>query len=215
MLNSGDGRCGAWADLFRQMIKVQGIDMHDGIGLKPNDPPYVDEPSTRTITPPEQQAILGEIDIEYPGNVGREIPYNVFHFLVKNWGDLSVGDFIELPSVMGLPFTAENYSIAQSDLGLSGIAGQGPGAGVPDPRSIFPNHAIVAYNSKLYDPSYGVKYNSSSSVGYIEFENESLDAALGTIVRVQLTATDAKWFYYVSTLNNDVTLQLENFTTPY
>ena len=220
MLHTGDGRCGAWARLFREMIKVQGIALensvtHKGLLIIPDGGAQLPvPPGILPMTASQIMAVYDAVTMEYPGSTSV-IPVQGQHFLVKNWGNVSLGEFIELPAAQDFPATLPNYEIAKSDYGLSGINGQGSGVGVVDPRSIFVNHAIVNYNGKLYDPSYGVKYNSNGSTGMIALENASLDAAQGTIVRVQLTPRDAKWFFYVSKLNNPTVQDILGYLQPY
>ena len=48
-----------------------------------------------------------------------------------------------------------------------------PGQGTANPReSIWPNHAVVEYNGKVYDPSYGLEYAEGQRDGSVTvFQN--------------------------------------------
>jgi len=138
LLKYGDGRCGAWADFFKDMIKVQGIFNINKV--------YVEPPMISNI----QQLRL---DIKnYLGEGKYEV---VPIFYVKNWDLSSLNPF--------------------NPIDKSGIPGQGNN----DPKSDFTNHAIVEFNNKYYDPSYG----SGPFDSRIDWEDSSIEGFGAYIIK--------------------------------
>ena len=118
--------------------------------------------------------------------------------MVKNWGNISQGQFIPLTG-------ANNIAEARSHPGLPGILGQG---NVQDPRSIFANHAVVKYNGKLYDPSYGKSYLNLNMGSY---EDASIDAVRGVIVKILFNSGTYRYYYWVEDDNNPSISELQIF----
>ncbi len=216
LLSDGDGRCGAWAQFFIQIIKIQGITGSHLVALYPKGgglPYYI-----TSLTSNEKKKAMDAVKAKYPGKSGsiymeynhflvkndmnfNDITWDAFiymeynHFLVKNWGGVSNGDLIELPLAYNKPDDNDGYETAKSDFGKTGISGQG---NVPEPRSIFLNHAVVFYGNKTYDPSYGKKYDE---LGIGKLEQASCDAVKGCIIRVAHSQNDKKFYFYVLSKN--------------
>ena len=94
-------------------------------------------------------------------------PNSSYGFLVKNWGFSSPGTGTYPYDVH---LTPGPY---QGAIQLVGIKGQGN----DDPRSWFTEHAVISYDTKVYDPSYGKSYTSTAFLGSGtgSFEAEALD----------------------------------------
>ncbi len=178
LLRYEDSRCGAWANLFRDMILVQGIPSVDLVNVDWHNPLsgsdanqlssdlntfFAGEPNTSQfsfIEPfPRSNQILGIL-------------------LVKSWDfTSSIGPtggsggnnkfFIHETDPNGVASItiANGNSIRAAE--LNGI----PGQGNPDPQSFFVNHAMVKYDGSYFDPSYGSPPQSSGN----DWENASLD----------------------------------------
>ena len=124
-----DGRCGAWAEFFKDVLLIQGITSQVA---EVDAPPIVDM-------------------VKLTADVNAFLPLATYNiqplFFVKKWNLAGAN-----------PFNSGD---------LKGVAGQSN----PDPRSIFDNHAIVLYNGKYYDPSYGTGPFASK----VLWEDASLD----------------------------------------
>ncbi len=94
LLNTGDGRCGAWGDFFDDCLLVQGISGQLYSGIYTKDKEFEDEPG-----------------VIYKGHA-----------------------FVVDPDLEG--------------------------QGATDPPNDFKDHCVVRYNGKIYDPSYGKKYDN-------------------------------------------------------
>ena len=160
LLRYEDGRCGAWADFMLQMLKVQGIDSKIG-GIYPIKKLY--EGSI------EYTNFLAKVDLFY----GVEKLNFIIHlltakngvefipdcFFVKEWNFLNNSPFYlwdyeyepyKLNTPPGPILLSNNNMLKQ--VNLLGTSSQNNS----DPQSTFKDHAVVIYNEKLFDPSYGL-----------------------------------------------------------
>lgn len=163
----GDGRCGGWADLLRQMLLVHGIPS----SMKEVDPPEI----VRIVSGVKKGFLTANAQKKFDADVKRWSPWpkttvvNVEPvFFVKFW-DLSKAN----------PFLIHDKP---------GAPGQGHDnqEGHDNPKSDFTNHALVVYqtsaqNSLIYDPSYGTGPFKSM----IEWEDASLDG-YGAVVNLPM-----------------------------
>jgi hypothetical protein len=117
LLESGEGRCGAWARAFKDALGVEGIES-TVVGLKPTCEPCL--------------------------------------MLVKNW------KFGKPESGLTFPYSA---SAVTDQLGV-------PAQGVRNPPSAFTDHAVVRFDSSIYDPSYGA---GPFTGGLLEYQKASID----------------------------------------
>ena len=116
--------------------------------------------------------------------------------LVKNWQGLTPGQFILLHEEA----IADEYNayVAFSADGDQGVAGQGE---VVDPNSIFFNHAVVYYGSKIYDPSYGIAHSSQNLSNY---EDSSLHGTKSIVFRRNTPLGSSTWNYYLYIVSPNV-----------
>jgi hypothetical protein len=136
LLQGGQGQCSAFAHLFLDLMKTQGIaGSTDGMAIK-------------------YSLVQYSVDTTNGG------------FLVKNWkfsdagGVSGVADYpyLNLPPLDGSSLIGDHsYNWGYADVtDQPGI----PGQNSTNPASFFNNHQIVKIGSSYYDPSYGVTYTS-------------------------------------------------------
>ena len=137
--------------------------------MKTVNPPENDVPGTSTTNPPSfytaaQTKLQNDTNTYLPSGAYEVVPI----FYVKNW---------DLSTALTAPF---------SPVRNTGVAGQGNA----DPRAEFDNHAIVEYNGKDYDPSYGSPVSNSRT----SWEDASLDGYGGYITN-SATHIEYKWIW--------------------
>ena len=164
LLSIGDGRCGAWANFLYDALQVDGITST----VETVNPPENNVPGT-SGSPPSlytaaQTKLTADITAYLPSGTYQVIPI----FYVKSWN---------LSTYSTAPF---------SPVRNTGVAGQGNA----NPRAEFDNHAIVEYDGKDYDPSYGSPVFSSR----VSWEDASLDG-YGAYVINSATGTEYKWIW--------------------
>ncbi len=165
-----DGRCGSWADFFRLVGETQGIPNVKGVRIEwqENTPKIVRGGNTY---PGMTDANINLLNADFKNKFGSQqtLPSVIgssANIYVKNWCFTSGRSFYlyeKTPSITMIGTTSLN------PCENTGIAAQSNS----DPKSEFPNHAIVEYNAKFYDPSYGTDNNSTRNAN--EWENVSLD----------------------------------------
>ena len=131
LLASCDGQCGAWAKLFIDIRKVQGIDDKD------------------------EYVVFSPIP---PQGVSRDyVGFLVKNWTFSGTGRSGYSDYPYLNVLSDTDFiSSTEYQWKYSDVSdATGIAGQGN----ENPASLFNNHQVVI-DGKYYDPSYGVQYSS-------------------------------------------------------
>ena len=196
LLEFEDGRCGAWADFFNDMIKVQGI---PGSEISEVNWNYILNSTDFSRFTSEVVAFFGsEVSsfayepYTYAGTTGAYA-----QFLVKNWILSPTENFVisefDMNFIDTIVLVNGNEIIARKD---TGAVLQGN----PDPRSEFNNHAIVKYRTDYYDPSYGTDVRISSN----DWENHALDgfSAKGRYIKVVGGLTieyDVLWIGYLNT----------------
>lgn len=200
LLTTGDGKCGAWREFLLQCIRVQNIDGVNEVLMFPNGEEGNPNSAGTLMSQNEIDAVKLAVDINFPVNLAKDVPIPIWNFLVKNWYGIQVGDII--PLLYDHPNTIPSYEIAVSQPGDAGVLGQG---NVPEPKSIFSNHAILFYeNSNImeggttYDPSYGKSY---AGLGISEFEDHSVVAVQGCVVWVKKADATTGHYFYVTGLN--------------
>ena len=130
LLAEGDGQCGAWANFFIDMRKVQGIDSPDEyVTIRPAPPSGIPQQYARLLCKNWNFAGIGSSgSVVYPYLNLPDTPY---------LGDAQYfWKFAEVTDAMGMP-----------------------GQGNPNPASFFQNHQVFI-DGEYYDPSYGVKHSS-------------------------------------------------------
>jgi hypothetical protein len=108
-----------------------------------------------------------------PDYNGDGLPNDNFRamFFVNDWVFPNDRSFYGLKNSIIVPKTVLPNFVTLPAADDTGI----PGQNNPDPRAYFENHAIVKYNGKYYDPSYG----SSGPIDAAPWETSSL-AGFGT-----------------------------------
>jgi hypothetical protein len=134
LLTHGDGQCGAWAKLFLDMRKVQGIaDTDEYVIFLPIPPPGIPQ--------------------EYVGFIVKNWTFTG----VGSSGHTNY-PYFNLPDNPFIGTSSYNWRFAEVNE-ANGI----PGQGNPNPASMFNNHQVVI-SGEYYDPSYGVKYQSLDDI---------------------------------------------------
>jgi hypothetical protein len=189
-LRDGDASCGTWAKFMIACLDAQGISGHTTAAVETNDltasdrvrattdykaqygisnSVYYNSPTSGTKnypsnppTPPLRPLAAGDIILEFETNNDT----NDGIFFVKTLS-LGTNKFIPIPA---------------NDAGFPGSSSVAQGNA--NARAWFGNHALVKYDGKYYDPSYGKgPYNSK-----IEWENDSLER-FGGIVKALKVVT--------------------------
>ena len=163
LLAIGDGPCGAWAQLFRnslrmhgdiggQVVKIESVRGSKYEGFAVNDWELIGSGSGTDPNYPYRNFL--RLDGKMWDKVGGEYKYL--------WHGNPAPEFTD----------------------LSGTPGQGP---VSNPQSLFENHQLVKIDNKYYDPSYG----TGPWDGLVEWEDGSI-AAYITADTSKLGHTDAR-----------------------
>jgi hypothetical protein len=137
LLANGDGECYAWAQLFLDMLLINGV-------VQSND--YLNITSHNPSTLQTQGFLVQNWLI--PDGTGHGIRYN------HNYTFANV-----INGTYGQNLIKNNqYNFVYQDVihNQPGLAGQGG----TDPASIFGNHQVDYIDGTYYDPSYGVTYSS-------------------------------------------------------
>jgi hypothetical protein len=121
VLRHKDGRCGGWANFFKDSLAIHGIGS-----------------TIVTVQHVSSGALLLVSNWTFVGNGNSGDSNWPWKFVIKYDSTGSSGKFL----------TNDQGSEVRDDPGI-------PAQGNDDPQAIFTNHAIVEYNGKLYDPSYG------------------------------------------------------------
>jgi hypothetical protein len=200
LLLLGDGRCGAWAKLFIDLLRTQGIsgselvlvtwtlDRYSG-----GDIPVLDTGSYFDFL---DDAITSGLSI-VPSSLKEAI------FFVKKW------------KIVGRTFTDSYYNpltprLFDDPLAINDETGL-DAQGSHNPWSRFSDHAIVRYNGKLYDPSYGSSISSSLS----DWEAKSIDG-FGTLVSTLISGGGVKDKFWFKKDNADTITDMLSLTVvPY
>jgi hypothetical protein len=150
LLKNGEGRCGAWARFFIDMLCIQGItsaridNMSRSINYMIPQSELTDVVTMLSSDANSAGLSCGPVTIEYL----------VSFMLIKNW---------QIPNADAqffqgswTDFDEENFHLVgtfgnSNDVALEGVKAQGN----DDPTSIFRDHSIVKYGNAYYDPSYG------------------------------------------------------------
>ncbi len=171
LLRYENGRCGAWARFFDDIIKSQGIigsqisvvTWPDGVGPLEFSLPT----DINNFFGAHANSVKYDPSFDFQGN-----PYLAAEFFVNNWNFSSNKFYLwdrewmpyNLPT-NPVPLPPPNTNI------LTYAPSNGASAqGNDNPMSTFADHGIVKYNNKYYDPSYGTSAQSSKN----DWENVSL-----------------------------------------
>ncbi len=146
-----DGRCGAWTRFFEEMLKVQGLlpETHfTHIQIKwRSDYHLISEDFTSLDA---DKITVGIPSCYQDYSVGVDI--QPAYFFINNWFKPEPHSFHAVTIVGG---GDQDITIADD---IDGLAAQA----MANPRSYFADHALVKFNNKYYDPSYGSLYNNST-----------------------------------------------------
>jgi hypothetical protein len=196
LLKYGDGRCQAWAYLFLEIMRTQGINgvTLQSIQWKNNE--NLDETAANALT-----SDLSTSDLVVNTSI---IKTNLkAYFFIKNWGE-SADRF-----VLGNSNYYPELQVAEGD--LNGLGGQN----TVNPWSAFYNHLLVEYNGTIYDPSYG-STPSSSTQGW----QDNNVAYLGTEIRArqrEVRNSPLQKYFWLKPINlsDIINKKLEPYQYPY
>ncbi len=158
----GDAKCREWSLLFNDMIRLQGISS--------SRITVVQYTSNGGFTTDLLAQLQGDIETVFDPCNGfwfqNQFPLQTALF-VKNYDFNENIKFYASPDSPDEHLTCQNYPITYPF--LNGIAAQG--VNNEDPPSNFLDHAIVRFNGKYFDASYGsLPFNNK-----LEYEHGSLD----------------------------------------
>jgi len=166
----GDGRCGAWAQLFAGTLAVHGITSQNNIyQIWPDYSGLVWPPLG--YTPPSGFM---------PPSFGNPAVWQHALLLIKDWNfPLGIGPFTNT-AAGSPPYTSDAYQWQTSQVTEGSTF---PAQGNLNPLSLFRNHIVVrvpAANNKLYDPSYGVIYDNINHFKSAAVDGMGYDSNDGT-----------------------------------
>jgi hypothetical protein len=176
LLKFEDGRCGAWADFFVDMLKSHGI--NEAVVSEITWNSKILDPVKKSLRDAEKLSFFGTqstfVDPEFLGS-GFEDQALMFikNYNIENTVDFNVFDSEYLPNV-------GDFTNASKTLLNSNVLKLAPSTGVKaqgndDPQSAFINHAVVKFTysngaSRYFDPSYGTPIIKTQN----EWENGAL-----------------------------------------
>jgi hypothetical protein len=177
LLRYENGRCGSWANFFRDMILVQGISNSAGpqlVAVFYQPPNMADFFSTFSLNCLAFFGYAPSTDFSTPVFIHAETQptffVNNFNFTSRSF--YKFHNEYEPLNHQDLPLNTTPVTVPP---GTSSVLEFAPQNGSPaqynsNPQSTFSDHGIVKYNNKYYDPSYGSLICSSAN----QWENISL-----------------------------------------
>lgn len=159
LIKTGDGQCNSFAQLFLQMLRIQGyIDVNTGTDV-------LASPSVQSAPICNNNSVM---------SARRNL-----WFLVKKWGFTDIPYNSNLTNCTTMPFHIITDDLGNEIGGSSEVFGiqyhktylgyaadfiGNPGQNSVNPQSWFSYHSIIKVGSIYYDPSYGVKYQNSNDM---------------------------------------------------
>lgn len=212
LLKYENGRCGSWANFFRDMLILQGITTAK-IGVV-----TYENSTNSTSFPAARDAFFGtqssDLKFEALPYFGMPAEFQAA-FFVKNYNidarKFYVWDMTMeyAPSWMGM-YTGSITLANGNKLDLAPQSGA-KAQGNDNPMSTFQDHAIVIYDGKYYDPSYGLAIQSSK-IAYEAAAMACMGAAYTLVFEFELGSPPVKTkarIMYLHEQNNPTTLQLK------
>ena len=151
LIYTEDATCGAWADFFNRMLLTQGFDTTQVATVNV----FWDKQNWGEELP---KALENEMKADFNAVFGSsatisQIKKDTFNsmFFVKNWNFPNKNKFYSEKDTLFIKkdtLTNPLLVFPADELGL-------PAQGNNNPRAWFQNHALVHYNNRYYDPSYG------------------------------------------------------------
>ena len=200
LLKYGNGQCAAWAQFFQACLMIQGIDAPK-VSIKPSSSVTIDEVED-----------FIEATTEFAGKSHYIPSLPLTYFLVREWTIPPNNAVLLKPPPGADPFQGVDAA-EQTAIGDPGIRAQGGENGgygtkdIKDPRSIFLSHAINQVNGTYYDPSYG----SDEKSFFGDWEDQSVDAVIGTIFLIYGGSGPnytSDYYFWVKEANTLNTIQL-------
>lgn len=195
MLINLDGRCGGWAAFFDVVLHIQGIDNAQIAAVDwGNNLPLA---SRTKLTDDIMNTFGAEHVNAHPLNQELKmggIPLS--HFYVKEW------DFVNMTNNFFIHhFSKIDWSSSLTLLNGSVIEDReqngAEAQGIENPRSEFDNHAIVKYNGKYYDPSYGSPIFDNGP----QWQEESINGVGSMIIYFRLDSNGIVKKYLINWLD--------------
>lgn len=138
MIANANGQCGSWANLFRMILLVHGVQGSEHVFLLPKE-----------STP---RGCIFENGQWGPRPGIQGFPSGALGFIVKSYQFGNPGSgCVDYPYRFNDPCQAFTQWPEVDVVDAAGVVGQDS----PNPASWFENHQIVRVLDKLYDPSYG------------------------------------------------------------
>jgi len=180
MLQTGDGRCGAWAQLLKEALRVHGVSSTIYALSVPNNPiglkgilvkNWIFGRHIRSGDDGERDSsVVGDTDQAItPG--GQDQPCitpgsdGILQSTIET--DDTYGDGV----VQGQDYSYLIYDPEPPNKYGDLVPGEPlPAQGNSNPQQQFPNHAVIEYGGDYYDPSYGI---SAGTQG--DYEDAAID----------------------------------------
>jgi hypothetical protein len=172
LLENGDGQCSAWAKLWQDEIKIQGVeaDAHNSAKVDIIVPKKVRN-ATLGVDVPQGFLVNNWFIPETPGGpADSSFPTYGFraNFAARGPGD---NDGTAPPRHVSTTVQSDNYYVFAGGTDIHYLGGHAQGQHVAiepsgiengnlNPVANFMNHVIVSFNGKIYDPSYGTVFSS-------------------------------------------------------
>lgn len=194
-----NGTCGGWAALLDVVLHIQGIDNAQISTVTYNN--YVMSSSDYTMLEDHAEMFFGDqlnsltlIEPDVSGFTGVRTDFFVKDWNTENHPKFVVNEFRNLTNnITPVNLTLNNQNVIAITF-EDGAEGQGN----ENPRSEFENHAIVKFNNKYYDPSYGSPISSDR----LYWETQSLDG-FGSIMFFQASSNMGYFINWFGHLNDN------------
>ena len=162
LLTGLEGRCEAFANLFDDMLRVQGVDNATCNKIQWKDGGELPSSPYSSLLQTASNTFFQGANV----NIMFQTSPSEAVFLVEAWDiDDVINGFVLNPAYndesdgsVSIPNAANDIEYRE----LFGVSGIGNG----DPLSVFVDHMVVKLNGDIYDPSYGNKFAS-----HTEWEN--------------------------------------------
>lgn len=205
--------CGTWAAFFNDMIRMQGISTSKVSVIEWTT---VDWQYYMNFSPNGYQLVnnyISDVNLFFAGTewnyVGSQDEfgnlYPTAEFAVKDWDENNLVQprkFVMSESNLnGIPSDIE-YSSYINGNWVPWVDSEGAeGQGNDDPKCEFTNHAVVSYNNKYYDPSYGSPIRTNQN----EWENKALSFFQAYVAHKVVINGEEKWekIIWIGELNSN------------
>ncbi|MBB5037467.1 transglutaminase domain-containing protein [Prosthecobacter dejongeii] len=171
----GKGRCGHWANLFSDCLRLHGINESEQVVIEPEDPNTVNSiPFSKT-----NWRFKDAYESKEGFSLSLSYPFSEALLFINNWDISDVWNPIPKTAV--------------------------PAQGTDNPSMYFADHVVNKFNGKIYDSSYGVKFDN-----LVDWEDSALAARGAWAIPSGINRPDLFWIEIANQPNSRETYSREN-----